>query len=910
MMVVSGILPTADWERLLASWLHDPPDKALSIKDHEARGQRYLAAALGYDSGQRGRARETVSGDVVVSTADRLPVPGYGPEYKWAVSPQGGQLTAIHPLSGEPYSLEVTDVDEAGVESVISSIVKDIEDIRLRYLALWRLLPERLGTLYPFIGRLPADTRVPDHSIWQHMDATAGLSLALADPGGAGFLSFALGPVQPFIAAARSLRDLWAGSAILSWLSFQGLAPVLENLGPTSVVFPALRGMPLMDLWLRREGLDKQVPMPTPEARKMPCVPNRFLAVVPMGREGESARELAEECERRVKQAWAQLSSGCREAFAKCLPERWTSHWSKGWEELWESQNSSFFDVRTAVLPWPDCPEERVAWFMGRETLTFKEAFPGLAAVRALSEAIRAEDRLGYHPRLRPAGYPQDQAGRWQVQLVMSTRLMEAQRDVRHVPAYSPTPDPDGRFAPKCTLMGSFEQIGPATLAESKEFWAEATACVQVAGSRIRDGERFCATSLTKRLALGGGLGDALGLSSRDLRFRDTATLAATDWLRDVGLDPDRFEEWNGQWLHLSGQALSAPDIPEGVAEAIRRARRESSEREGPPAYYAIIALDGDHLGSWLRGDKAPTVADVYEPRIAAFFKELDDTGEGLSARRPVGPALHAAISEALANFAVHVVSAVVERHGGALIYAGGDDVLALVPCRHALACARELEEAYRGFLGGAGNERGFYRVAGQNGSTVGGLLMMGPTATVSAGIALVHYKDDLRASLELARRAERAAKDGGRNAAHIAVARRSGAEASAPAPWQWLETVSLWMKSFLAGASDRWTYRLRGEVPTLKELPAEAVRAEIRRHVSRAEIGTGEVLRRTFNWDVKADPGEMVARQFLDYLELREAHATQAEPPVERPSLGQVFVDFLELVQTASFMARGREAR
>ena len=75
--------------------------------------------------------------------------------------------------------------------------------LRRRFLSVWRLLADRLGEELAWLRHLPADTRIPDHTIWNHLDMTAGLHAALSGQGGAAFLSFSLGPVQPFIAAAR-----------------------------------------------------------------------------------------------------------------------------------------------------------------------------------------------------------------------------------------------------------------------------------------------------------------------------------------------------------------------------------------------------------------------------------------------------------------------------------------------------------------------------------------------------------------------------------------------------------------------------------------------------------------------------------------------------------------------------------
>ena len=41
-------------------------------------------------------------------------------------------------------------------------------------------------------------------------------------------LHLSIGPVQTFVAQARRTRDFWAGSFLLSWLSGQAMAAVLD----------------------------------------------------------------------------------------------------------------------------------------------------------------------------------------------------------------------------------------------------------------------------------------------------------------------------------------------------------------------------------------------------------------------------------------------------------------------------------------------------------------------------------------------------------------------------------------------------------------------------------------------------------------------------------------------------------
>jgi CRISPR-associated protein Cmr2 len=256
--------------------------------------------------------------------------------------------------------------------------------------------------------------------------------------------------------------------------------------------------------------------------------------------------------------------------------------------------------------------------------------------------------------------------------------------------------------------------------------------------------------------------------------------------------------------------------------------------------------MDGDDLGKWLRGDLGPVDATV-----------------------------HAALSGALANYALHEVPPAVEGHGGTVIYAGGDDTLAVLPAARALACALALERAYRQPYG---NRDGH------------DYLLMGGRATLSAGLAVVHYKEDLRSALDWAREAERRAKQAGKDALGVTVCRRSGEHAFALCPWDFAAAVAGWVDHFRAGASDRWAYHLAADLPTLEGLDAPAHQAEVRRQLGRAE----EPTRRRF-------PPAALARTLAEYHA-----AVRGRPGLE--TAGQAFRAFVTLCQSASFLARGRD--
>jgi CRISPR-associated protein Cmr2 len=866
---------SVDWHELLRVWLHDPVDKALDIRSHEARAARYASRALGWDVTSREIRSSALPGDQLAAIAERLPMPTAGRRGERAVGLQDGKIAVRHPVSAQEDVLAGLALDENKVAETIDGIVASLpDDPRLRFLALWRLLPERLkGAL----ARLPADTRVPDHTLIQHADIASGLWASHQSAQGGAYLSLSVGPVQSFIEAARSVRDLWSGSAMLSWLTFQGIRPVLEQLGPTALVYPALRGNPLMDMWLRDQvGLKNVVPLPSEQSRRSPSIPNRFVVLAPWGPDGIQAQSLADACCKAVNQAWYRLADdvqGCLDILSGI---------DRDWAHRWQAQVNSFFEVRTSVLSERDMNDETLARLIGSKD-AFNDVWCDSAKVRGLADAIPQNERPGYN---------QQSAGRWQAQLELSARLMEAQRSIRHVPG-TPQSAANENSPPKCSLFGSYEQMGPTGLDDSREFWQEAAKRVHRKGVRLRHHERFSAVALCKRFAAPATLAGELDLKPSDLRFPDTATVAAAEWLDKTGIDPDavrrEHHDWNGRWLHLRrrGEDKGEDPPPGQVWDRIKAAQKEKGL---PPSYYAILAMDADNMGQWLKGDCAPKVCEVLHPKMVDYYKHLGEkAAAGLDAKRPVGPALHASISEALNNFASHIAPDIVEKHNGTMIYSGGDDVLALLSVCRAVECAVELRRAFRGSEDP--------NCAVPPGWTQGRdnrlWLAMGNKATLSAGIAFVHFMEDLRSALGEARRAEKEAKDSGRDWLTLRFIRRSGEHSEAGLAWECAPWFQEMVAIFAGGATDRWTYRLRRELPTLQgsNIPAAAVRAEIRRLVDRT---------------TKDDEVALSGPSGREVEQWWQKFSTEGEK--RGHSTTELLESFTLLCQGASFVARGQD--
>jgi len=303
---------TTLWQTKVAARLHDPAEKALVLlrdpEGHENGTSLALARLLDlHKIGQQDLEldRDSAAGTIFkksmpadmykrLQRADWWAAAADRPQWPWeeitVETRKGEQRTfkvapwaqvrwteepkLIHPLTGVDIDLKkLAETDVADIKQrsqdhfteLLQTLRKnnpDDLDWQQALLTLWRFGPElsqttadhddagKLGALWSL---LPADTRVPDHSIWDHLDLTSAFAGAFtADANAeAALLTLSIGPVQPFIAAARKMDDMWAGSHLLSRLAWEAMRPICEELGPDAILFPTLRGIPQADLWLR-----------------------------------------------------------------------------------------------------------------------------------------------------------------------------------------------------------------------------------------------------------------------------------------------------------------------------------------------------------------------------------------------------------------------------------------------------------------------------------------------------------------------------------------------------------------------------------------------------------------------------------------------------------------------------------
>ena len=258
----------------------------------------------------------------------------------------------------------------------------------------------------------------------------------------------------------------------------------------------------------------------------------------------------------------------------------------------------------------------------------------------------------------------------------------------------------------KCTVMHDLQELSGHVRARDRsaqdQFWKRVRD--GVGSLDLRDNERLCAIALVKRL-LPKVAPEALGWKVDASRWPSTVYVGAVPWMqRVVSAVPGQavaYADAAGRYAPPGVRTMQRPpfglavpdagDFPKLDANYLHRefvrnerlcplrddagvdARKELAERlqaiydaedeDGrlgpPPTFYAFLLADGDCLGRLLGELGSETVSTA----LRAF------TGS---------------------------VPKVVEGHDGVTVYAGGDDVLAMLPMPRALDCAQALSDAYR----------------------------------------------------------------------------------------------------------------------------------------------------------------------------------------------------------------------
>lgn len=327
-------------------------------------------------------------------------------------------------------------------------------------------------------------------------------------------------------------------------------------------------------------------------------------------------------------------------------------------------------------------------------------------------------------------------------------------------------------------------------------------------------------------------------VSSPEIQTTLTSVLDATN---SLGLDP-AYSGLDGVIFHASqlNQGARRFDKPENAGAALKSlaALRKSADMGEASSFYAVVIMDGDSLGS-----------------------QMSDTAK------------QSQISYGLKDFTDGVPD-IVSRHSGFLIYAGGDDVLALASIDHAIEMASEIRAHYNACFSKQNKAQSADRQI---------------TTSLSAGIQFAHMRMPLTFVLDDAHRLlDDVAKDQtGRDSLAIRVWKPGGLHLEWSQPWGFL-------------------LKENGTVNRLSELHSRFVQREQQSHFTNTFIFKAIALLERlpgemFNATVGSD-GQLSSHLLKTLLtaELRHSGISLDNPKSEasRKEVDQLIEPLLELLE------------
>jgi len=318
----------------------------------------------------------------------------------------------------------------------------------------------------------------------------------------------------------------------------------------------------------------------------------------------------------------------------------------------------------------------------------------------------------------------------------------------------------------KCTMMGEWQELSGADKPnpnQQKMFWKQLKQQASISDIELRENERLCAIAYVKRRFVY-AWEDMAGHKNWQLptSVPSTSYMAAVHWLEQL-IQANPSPESTSAFCNVatSGERMTriaciskalghqAADHLKALADVDGRALFDSEKSEDK----ALNALRKAMLNS---------ASDMHVP-LTPFYAILMMDGDSLGETKKKLAAANkpaTALSESLAHF-TRAVPRVVEEHHGFLIYAGGDDVLAILPLEDALPCAAACRATYQKAFGGQ-------------------------TATISAAIEYAHMKLPLTMILRDAHKLlDDVAKDTtGRDAVACRVWKPGGQQQTWAMPW------------------------------------------------------------------------------------------------------------------------------
>lgn len=578
---------------------------------------------------------------------------------------------------GEPRDLIDEEQEVSGELAGLLQDWTNKDALQKGFIPLWRRFRDELIDSYPndpLWQELPADSRCPDHSIWDHLKVTTALAFIkphkMSQPVGEEgarepwMLRVSLGPVGAFIGQSRTSRDLWISSYLLADLAWSAMRPIVERYGPDSIVYPDLRANPRADCWLFGA-----YPEALPEAARNPStfaavLPDAFVALVPRGGEGHLIElgDLAAESQKAVAARWGEYADHVHGWLQGVLDQ------GDAWQAIWKRQQARCpIHVTWMAVPWK--PLERIKHEASLRGPALPAQRPGPPRDTEDAEAI-AKRRARLAPWVPRDAWVHYELARdvfahsslifHQIERGFDYALTHHQLRIRHAMREAADPAPIAAEEPgeKCTLCGQREALhggtsGDARLGklrqQTRKFWQRKDLDPEQAGE-----DRLCAICATKRFLIKAD-GSAqvfnrlwIGMATppeevrdRDgelrLPFPSAATIAAQKFIEEVADSRDCRAE-----LENVVRAAAAADQPRtSFPRALPRLAAQASKADRVVGeflkYEAEDVLFPEVLDGKIQGlpdDKNREPLKALRRTVQALRKKAAECGFGVPATR------------------------------------------------------------------------------------------------------------------------------------------------------------------------------------------------------------------------------------------------------------------------------------
>ena len=719
----------AFWQAKIWGLLHDPALKALRFpRDFGDEGpwiclERCMGGWISPKSKDQ-RSSSNLNGswldhinlsDLIASASDRASI-GRIPYKHGAVQHTAQGLQIRHLLSGASWQLknwveefnqdgQYTVVRRQELEDIPEVVWHEWDDPRKVFWWFWRCYPDVIAQQIPETHLLPADTRIPDVSLWSHCSTTSALAGALAGyypkaedypRKGQSFKSsrpflvtFTFTPIQEVIQASRKMRDFWAGSWVLHYLSAQVCWKIARKYGPDTLIYPCLYDQPLIDHWLLEEYPDFEQWLPSAKQARKPGVsqdrlltagfPNVLVLLLPdngmaleSGGPISAAMQFAEQT---LREEWKKLGQRVldklkqrEEDWKHIYPKLWDSWLGAQWQTYWSALPLG--NYRDNLSQSPSQPDNFCEWADHQNNI----ANPNEPIFRKgdAEETFLKEIFSNYEFKFKQ---PNCNVGSWWSSLV--DQLRNNLQGLKNGRTWQiPT-----AFGPRSTISG----IGPvlrkpstnsrspdwATEGETHQFWSH--------HAGLFDGiEELNATEVLKR-GLNQVLADILNLdqaSSKISVLYPDLSSGVAGWLKQLNANQDQESNQKIRCYENACQNItekfswtvkddeSPGNLPWGIPWITRNrshwfnprllnagwliddfpgdenSRKNELERlkktiaeyfdvgNNPTDWYVLASGDGDDMGQWLKGVHLKPYGDYIADQLTDKLDQMPESLE------------------------------------------------------------------------------------------------------------------------------------------------------------------------------------------------------------------------------------------------------------------------------------------